>query len=226
MTSTLFDDCLLKTFDACLKDAVRNQHQVYLPLDYQTGDSSMRAGFLKCTVGRPEDQVRLEPDVEHPPGQYKLVLRSINGVFLLMPNLMKHGDDPDTIQFDAGISSVYYRANLSSLLFRVTEECAGQWGVNLKAHQSYRKTPHPLVYHTEQANTSTDDFVSQMIRGFQGFHFSNMRALRRTVFAIAANKTRDKLWKWYTSRQSGVHSEPRGVHLECPEKTRRCRRRN
>ena len=210
-----FDNCLNDALKGLLNGGGRRTRDMYLPLERRYDkDNTIRVGFVWCVVDRQETGIDGE--------ERTLVLNRIKGVILLMPNLMNMVqsdiDGNREIRFHEAVHIQNCNVDLHNgpnLL--LDAKGINQWDVSLKAYQSYRKSSHPLIYHTEQAEISTDDFVSQMISGFQGFHFSNMRALRRTVFAVAANKTRNKLWKWYTSRQSGVHSEPRGVHLECPE---------
>lgn len=72
---------------------------------------------------------------------------------------------------------------------------------DLKSAEIYKKqikhthlpTPHPYIYKQKQVKTSVDILVDKIVMGINGIHYTNTRALSRTVFALALNTHYDNL---------------------------------
>lgn len=92
------------------------------------------------------------------------------------------------------------------------------WRLNTEAYTSYWPA-RPIVSHKRRLNqrVKVDDIVDQLKHGFQGFHFTNTKALNRTVFAVAVGQICADIKAWYEQpNDPGLLREPRAIHFGNP----------
>lgn len=196
--STPFEIDTQKTIYAANEKAEKEFITLYLPIE----DTGERIGFCRVVIQREEDALFLVKDVD--------------GCILLKPNLLRRFNRKNEyFRFAEGLHVVGC-PNLRLEIMDIAE--CREWEQNLAAYNTFNISQNPFGYLKSTTTVTLQEISKQLVEGFQGFHYSNMRALQRTVFAIAANDTKDSILKWYTSPDSPLHKEPRAVNIHCPEK--------
>lgn len=71
------------------------------------------------------------------------------------------------------------------------------------------KLVHPAIKATTLLNETLPDFL---VDNFVGWHYSNERALNRTVFALACGKFYDQIESFFTELDP-IYHEPRGINI-------------
>lgn len=195
--STPFEIDTQKTlFSASESD--RKRISLYFPIE----DTTERIGFCLLTIRKEKDGIFLADGV--------------NGCILLKPNLLRrYNRKNNCFRFKKDLK-VIGCPNLRLDELEILE--CPEWEQNLSAYKTFNVSHDPFAYRKSTTTVTLREIAKQLVEGFQGFHYSNMRSLQRTVFAIAVNDTKDSIVKWYTSPVSPIHKEPRAVNLRCPQK--------
>ena len=166
---------------------------------------------------------------------------NIKSMFCLLPNIMgRSRDNPDELKF-FGLSEYEYFVGLelsqgysegytSSAdgnqdashivrMFNIHDNSVvtideKSWEINMRAYTQNWPMPRPVYFETTKNVVTPSTIVDDIVQGFEGFHFTNMKSMTKTDFAVAVNAKYDSIFKYHNVRENG---EPMAINVHNPE---------
>jgi hypothetical protein len=166
---------------------------------------------------------------------------NIQSVFCLLPNIMgRSRDNPDELKFRDRANYDYFvglelspeysagytnsvdgnnDANHIVRMFTINDNSIvtiddKTWETNMRAYTQNWPLPRPVYFEKTKVKKPTSTIVDDLVDGFEGFHFTNMKSMTRTNFAVAVNAKYREIFDYHNVRENGG---PIAINVHNPE---------